>query len=129
MTHAGLKDIFGAFCPGPRLVLDGAATGPLADTAFAAKDVFDIASHVTGSQSPRLRSRLRCLWLRTPSRWQPQELRKLSGRGWRGSPTVSARFEPCALVTQVRQPRWNGSDFMSGQCRFVKSGASTESGS
>lgn len=42
----------GAFLPGPRLVVDGARTGPLADLSFAAKDLFDVAGHVTGCGNP-----------------------------------------------------------------------------
>jgi amidase len=47
-----LNDAFGAFCPGPRVALEGAATGPLAGLTFAAKDVFDVAGHITGAGSP-----------------------------------------------------------------------------
>lgn len=45
-------DDFGAFVPGPRLTLRGAAEGPLAGLAFAAKDLFDVAGHVTVCGSP-----------------------------------------------------------------------------
>lgn len=43
---------FGAFVPGPRLIIDWGSTGPLAGLSFAAKDLFDIAGHVTGCGSP-----------------------------------------------------------------------------
>ncbi len=42
----------GAFCPGPRLRLDGAPGGPLRGLTFAAKDSFDVAGHRTGNGSP-----------------------------------------------------------------------------
>jgi amidase len=38
---------FGAFVPGPRAELPGAASGPLAGLTFAVKDLFDIAGLVT----------------------------------------------------------------------------------
>jgi amidase len=38
---------FGAFVPGPRAELPGAASGPLAGLAFAVKDLFDVAGLVT----------------------------------------------------------------------------------
>lgn len=38
---------FGAFVPGPRAEMPGAASGPLAGLAFAVKDLFDIAGLVT----------------------------------------------------------------------------------
>jgi len=43
---------FGAFVPGSRLRLDGAAAGALAGLTFAAKDLFDVAGHVTGCGNP-----------------------------------------------------------------------------
>ncbi|MDX7951306.1 amidase [Lichenihabitans sp. Uapishka_5] len=42
----------GAFVPGPRLIVDGAPDGPLAGLSFAAKDLFDVAGHVTGCGNP-----------------------------------------------------------------------------
>ncbi len=52
-VSSGLSsDPFGAFCPGPRVQLHGAPLGPLAGLVFAAKDVFDIADHVTGAGNP-----------------------------------------------------------------------------
>ena len=44
-------DRFGAFC-GNEVRLAGAAEGPLAGLTFAAKDLFDIAGHVTGAGNP-----------------------------------------------------------------------------
>lgn len=46
------QDRFGAFCPGKRVVLEGAGKGPLAGLTFAAKDNFDVAGFVTGAGSP-----------------------------------------------------------------------------
>jgi amidase len=46
------REDFGAFVPGPRLRLEGAASGPLTSLTFAAKDLFDVAGHVTGCGSP-----------------------------------------------------------------------------
>ncbi|MCC7046323.1 MAG: amidase [Alphaproteobacteria bacterium] len=41
-----------AFVPGGIFTLAGAADGPLAGLSFAAKDIFDIAGHVTGCGNP-----------------------------------------------------------------------------
>ncbi len=41
-----------AFCPGEPVRLSGTASGPLACLAFAAKDLFDVAGHVTGGGNP-----------------------------------------------------------------------------
>jgi amidase len=41
-----------AFCPGERVTLEGARSGPLAGLRFAVKDLFDIAGHVTGGGNP-----------------------------------------------------------------------------
>ncbi len=46
------REDFGAFVPGPRLRIAGAPSGPLAGLHFAAKDLFDIAGHVTGCGNP-----------------------------------------------------------------------------
>jgi amidase len=46
------REDFGAFVPGPRLRLDGAAVGALAGLTLAAKDLFDLAGHVTGCGNP-----------------------------------------------------------------------------
>ena len=45
-------DEVGAFVPGPRLDIPGAADGPLAGLDFAAKDLFDVAGHPTTYGSP-----------------------------------------------------------------------------
>src|ERR1700709_1793678 len=47
-----LDEDYGAFVPGPRLRIDGAASGALAGLTFAAKDLFDVAGYVTGCGSP-----------------------------------------------------------------------------
>jgi len=41
-----------AFLPGPRVEIEGAPGGPLAGLTFAAKDLFDVAGHVTGGGNP-----------------------------------------------------------------------------
>jgi len=46
------SDPLGAFCDYSDATLDGAATGPLAGLNFAAKDLLDIAGHVTGGSNP-----------------------------------------------------------------------------
>jgi amidase len=46
------RDDFGAFLPGPRLRITGAPSGALSGLTFAAKDLFDIAGHVTGCGNP-----------------------------------------------------------------------------
>src|SRR5579862_7835194 len=45
-------DDFGAFVPGERFRVAGKAGGPLAGLSFAAKDLFDVAGHVTGGGNP-----------------------------------------------------------------------------
>ncbi len=47
-----VDDPYGAFCKDSDAYLEGAAEGPLAGLAFAAKDIFDIAGHVTGGGNP-----------------------------------------------------------------------------
>jgi amidase len=47
-----MDDALGAFVKGPRVVLPGAASGPLAGWTFAAKDLFDVQGHVTGCGNP-----------------------------------------------------------------------------
>ena len=47
-----LADEVGAFVPGPRLDVPGAAGGPLAGLDFAAKDLFDVAGHPTTYGNP-----------------------------------------------------------------------------
>src|SRR5215469_12724604 len=46
------RDDFGAFVPGERFRMDGLPGGPLTGLTFAAKDLFDIAGHVTGGGNP-----------------------------------------------------------------------------
>lgn len=43
-----IADTVGAFIPGPRVHIAGAAEGPLAGLTFAAKDLFDVAGLPTG---------------------------------------------------------------------------------
>lgn len=52
MTEATPTDRLNAFVPGPPVTLPGAGQGPLAGLTFAAKDLFDIAGHVTGCGNP-----------------------------------------------------------------------------
>ncbi len=47
-----IADEVGAFVPGGRFSLPGAADGPLSGLRFAAKDLFDVAGHVTGYGNP-----------------------------------------------------------------------------
>jgi amidase len=42
----------GAFVPGPRVEIAGAAAGPLAGLSFAVKDLFDVAGQVTSYGNP-----------------------------------------------------------------------------
>ncbi len=46
------EDRVGAFVPGPRVELPGAAEGPLAGLDFAVKDLFDVAGATTGYGNP-----------------------------------------------------------------------------
>jgi amidase len=52
-----MQDLFGAFCQHEDIRLPGATIGPLVGLTFAAKDLFDVAGHVTGAGNPD--------WLRT----------------------------------------------------------------
>ena len=52
-----MDDSVGAFVPHGRFVVAGADDGPLAGLDFAAKDIIDVAGHVTGCGNPD--------WLRT----------------------------------------------------------------
>lgn len=47
-----IHDTVGAWVPHGRFVIDGAAHGPLAGLRFAAKDLYDVAGHVTGAGNP-----------------------------------------------------------------------------
>ena len=53
-TPPGLinDDPLNAFCKDSQAFLSGAPTGPLAGLSFAAKDIFDVAGHVTGAGNP-----------------------------------------------------------------------------
>lgn len=46
------REEIGAFVPGTDVRIDGAEEGPLAELTFAAKDIFDVAGHVTGCGNP-----------------------------------------------------------------------------
>ncbi len=46
------NDPLGAFMPGPRLTLPPSGMGPLNGLSFGAKDIFDVAGHVTGCGNP-----------------------------------------------------------------------------
>ena len=52
-----MHDPLGAFCKHSNVTISGAADGPLAGLRFAAKDIYDVAGHVTGCGNPD--------WLRT----------------------------------------------------------------
>jgi amidase len=47
-----IEDKVGAFVPGPRVEIEGAAEGPLAGLDFAAKDLFDVAGSPTTYGNP-----------------------------------------------------------------------------
>ncbi|MYC34693.1 MAG: amidase [Chloroflexi bacterium] len=47
-----MSDPLNAFCADSDAYLPGAADGPLAGLTFAAKDIFDVAGHVTGCGNP-----------------------------------------------------------------------------
>ncbi|MEM7226319.1 MAG: amidase [Pseudomonadota bacterium] len=47
-----MQDPLGALVPGNDVTLDGAADGPLKGRSFVAKDLFDVAGHVTGCGNP-----------------------------------------------------------------------------
>jgi amidase len=47
-----IEDEVGAFVPGPRMEVPGAAVGPLAGLDFAVKDLFDVAGAVTTYGNP-----------------------------------------------------------------------------
>lgn len=50
------EDALGAFCGDTDACLAGAKDGPLAGLTFAAKDIFDVAGHVTGGGNPDWRA-------------------------------------------------------------------------
>ena len=47
-----INDPYNAFCQDSDAFLPGAPGGPLAGLSFAAKDIFDVAGHVTGGGNP-----------------------------------------------------------------------------
>ena len=47
-----LNDTLDAFCTDTDAYLDGASGGPLSGLTFAAKDIYDVAGHVTGGGNP-----------------------------------------------------------------------------
>ena len=47
-----IDDPLNAFCKDTAAHLQGAADGPLLGLTFAAKDIFDVAGHVTGGGNP-----------------------------------------------------------------------------
>ena len=51
-TRITIDDTLGAFCADSGAYLAGAADGPLAGLTFAAKDIFDVAGHITGGGNP-----------------------------------------------------------------------------
>ena len=52
MTRITIDDTLNAFCKDTDAYLEGAKDGPLAGLTFAAKDIFDVAGHVTGGGNP-----------------------------------------------------------------------------
>lgn len=47
-----INDPLEAFCKDTQAYIDGVAGGPLSGLTFAAKDIFDVAGHVTGGGNP-----------------------------------------------------------------------------
>ncbi|KZD10001.1 amidase [Oceanibaculum pacificum] len=47
-----IQDRVGAFCPHGDIRIEGKPGGPLSGLTFAAKDLFDVAGHVTGAGNP-----------------------------------------------------------------------------
>src|SRR3954451_4666867 len=47
-----MSDLLNAFCLHSSATIKGASAGPLVGLTFAAKDLFDIAGHVTGAGNP-----------------------------------------------------------------------------
>ena len=52
MARITIDDTLNAFCEDTDAYLEGAKGGPLAGLTFAAKDIFDVAGHVTGGGNP-----------------------------------------------------------------------------
>ena len=55
-SSSSLPDALNAFCPGVSVYLPGAPGGPLYGLTFAAKDIFDLAGHITGGGNPHWRA-------------------------------------------------------------------------
>jgi amidase len=55
-SRQAIDDHLHAFCQDTRAYLEGAIAGPLSGLTFAAKDIFDIAGHVTGGGNPDWRA-------------------------------------------------------------------------
>ena len=51
-NRPSLNDTLDAFCTDTDAYLDGAPGGPLSGLTFAAKDIFDVAGHITGGGNP-----------------------------------------------------------------------------
>ena len=51
-SRLSIEDPFNAFCTDTEAFLPGATSGPLTGLTFAAKDIFDVAGHVTGAGNP-----------------------------------------------------------------------------
>ena len=51
-TRPAIDDPLNAFCTDTEAFLPGAASGPLAGLRFAAKDIFDVAGHISGGGNP-----------------------------------------------------------------------------
>ena len=51
-SRTPLNDTLDAFCTDTEAYLEGATGGPLSGLTFAAKDIFDVAGHVTGGGNP-----------------------------------------------------------------------------
>lgn len=51
-TRPAIDDPLNAFCTDTEAFLPGAASGPLAGLHFAAKDIFDVAGHISGGGNP-----------------------------------------------------------------------------
>ena len=51
-SRVTIDDRLNAFCKDSDAYLAGEAGGPLAGLTFAAKDIFDVAGHVTGGGNP-----------------------------------------------------------------------------
>jgi len=50
-----MSDPLNAFVPDDTVNIQGAPGGPLSGLRFAAKDIFDVAGHVTGGGNPEFK--------------------------------------------------------------------------